>query len=79
METANAFHMLILPVLQCTAGILAAFAMIHLAQVASGFLYASGPRLEPSRLGKGSPHAASYRPATGRHDRPNARHLGLYR
>ena len=79
METSNAFYMLILPVLQCTAGIFAAFAMIHLVRVVSGWLYSAAIGPEPSRLDERSAYANSYRLGSARSDRPHAQHLGVYR
>ncbi len=79
MGTANAFNMLILPVLESTAGIFAVFAMIHLLRVAFGRLRATESAPEPRRLGKGLPYTASYRLVPTRSARPPARPLGLYR
>ena len=79
MESANALDMLILPLFQCTAGIFAAFGVIHLIQVAFGRLFGPETRdeLEPS-TGR-STFARTFRPASSRADRAHSRPVGVSR
>jgi hypothetical protein len=72
MGTSNAFEVLILPILQCTACIFAVFAIIQLIRVVFGLLDATESLAEPKRLGKRSPHPTNYHLVPTRSDRSTA-------
>ena len=70
MGTANAFHMLVLPILQCMALIFASFAAIRLIQIACDALIEIGLHREPERVVKRLPYSPRYRMVSTRADRP---------
>jgi hypothetical protein len=79
MATTNAFDLLILPMLQCTAGILATFAMIRLVQMAWGLLRGAFRSNEVDPDWSAAALANPYRSAAPRTDRGHPRSLNLSR
>jgi hypothetical protein len=79
METANAFNLLILPMFQCTAGILAFFAMIRLIQIALDDRITSTRSSEPVPPRRGSAVVFRLRPVAIRADRGRTTALNVSR
>ena len=78
METANAFHMLILPILQCTGGLSLACVVIRLVQMAIDSLLASPRTAGPSMLER-DPRIIPFEGAAPRLARERARSLNISR